>query len=168
MLRCLGPQISPSVNSVLPPNFLVDALGKMITGAEKILHHHWEEALLDSLNQVRNMLHPLQISEECVCVSGWVGASVYVWGHEYLHICSQPKFTVDIFLSGVPGSHPILPDCAWASGTFLSHGWRATKASSALQLHHHLFLPLTTSSGQSRMHVSYIDIHPDESIIIAC
>lgn len=147
VLRCLGPQISPSVNSVLPPNFLVDALGKMITGAEKILHHHWEEALLDSLNQVRNMLQTTNIWR--MCLGGWVHAWLLIysiWGHE-LQICSQPKFTVNIFVSGVSGSHPLLPDCAWASGTFLSHGWLATKASSALQLQHHLLLPLTTSSG---------------------
>ena len=38
---------------VLSPNFLVDALGKMIAGAAKILQHYWEEALIDALNQVR-------------------------------------------------------------------------------------------------------------------
>lgn len=53
VLRCLEPQITPSVNSVLSPNFLVDALGKMIAGAAKILQHYWEEALIDALNQVR-------------------------------------------------------------------------------------------------------------------
>ena len=56
VLRCLEPQITPAVSPVLSPNFLVDALGKMIAGAAKILQHHWEEALIDALNQVRSTL----------------------------------------------------------------------------------------------------------------
>lgn len=55
VLRCLGPQADPAVNPSLSPNFLVDALGKMVTGAGNILKHHWEEALLDALNQVQNL-----------------------------------------------------------------------------------------------------------------
>lgn len=58
VLRCLGPQADPAVNPSLSPNFLVDALGKMVTGAGNILKHHWEEALLDALNQVCLVLIP--------------------------------------------------------------------------------------------------------------
>ncbi|MPC16833.1 Serine/threonine-protein kinase SMG1 [Portunus trituberculatus] len=58
VLRCLEPQITPAVSPVLSPNFLVDALGKMIAGAAKILQHHWEEALIDALNQVCLVLIP--------------------------------------------------------------------------------------------------------------
>uniref|UniRef100_A0A0P4WEM1 non-specific serine/threonine protein kinase n=1 Tax=Scylla olivacea TaxID=85551 RepID=A0A0P4WEM1_SCYOL len=58
VLRCLEPQITPVVSPVLSPKFLVDALGKMIAGAAKILQHHWEEALIDALNQVCLVLIP--------------------------------------------------------------------------------------------------------------
>lgn len=58
VLRCLEPQITHAGSPVLSPNFLVESLGKMIAGAEKILHHYWEEALIDALNQVCLVLIP--------------------------------------------------------------------------------------------------------------
>ncbi|KAK8726162.1 hypothetical protein OTU49_010400, partial [Cherax quadricarinatus] len=58
VLRCLEPQVDPAINPILSPDFLVDALGKMKSGAAKILRHHWEEALLDALNQVCLVLIP--------------------------------------------------------------------------------------------------------------
>ncbi|KAG0722298.1 Serine/threonine-protein kinase SMG1 [Chionoecetes opilio] len=58
VLRCLEPQISPSGSAVLSPNFLVDALAKMISGAAKIVQHCWEEALIEALNQVCLVLVP--------------------------------------------------------------------------------------------------------------
>ncbi|KAK7086209.1 hypothetical protein SK128_014255 [Halocaridina rubra] len=54
VLHCLGPQADPSLNPGLSSNFLVDALGKMVVGSTKILKLHWEESLLDALNQVRD------------------------------------------------------------------------------------------------------------------
>lgn len=58
VLHCLGPQADPTINPSLSSNFLVDSLGKMVVGATKILKLHWEEALLDALNQVCIVLIP--------------------------------------------------------------------------------------------------------------